>query len=52
MSIRIAVLDDSTNVSQRVADWRVLKDADIVVFNDTSKDDAAWQNRAPIRQLD
>ena len=45
MGIKVAVLDDSANVSQRVADWRVLNDADITVFTDTLKDESALIER-------
>ncbi|ASJ74168.1 D-2-hydroxyacid dehydrogenase family protein [Granulosicoccus antarcticus] len=36
-NLKIAVLDDSANASQRVADWSVLNDADVTVFTDTLK---------------
>ena len=36
--MQIAVLDDYANVSQKVADWSVLKGDDITVFNDTIAD--------------
>lgn len=45
MTIRIAVLDDSTNVSQRVADWSVLVEAEIVVFTDTLRTEATLIER-------
>ena len=36
--MKIAVLDDYANVSQDVADWSVLQDDEITVFNDTIVD--------------
>ena len=36
--MKIAVLDDYANVSQEVADWSVLKEDEITVFNDTIAD--------------
>lgn len=37
MNLKIAILDDSANASQRVADWSVLAGVDITVFTDTLK---------------
>ncbi len=45
MNIKIAILDDSANVSQRVADWSTLIGADIVVFTDTLKAEPALIER-------
>lgn len=43
--IKIAVLDDYANVSQQVADWSRLKEADFTVFNDTLTEPGALIER-------
>lgn len=43
--IKIAVLDDYANVSQSMADWSRLQQAEITVFNDTLADEAAVAER-------
>ncbi len=45
MGIKIAILDDSVNVSQRVADWSVLVDAETVGFTDTLNSEVALIER-------
>jgi phosphoglycerate dehydrogenase-like enzyme len=45
MALKIAVLDDYAHAALRVADWSSLDDAEITVFHDTLKDDAALVQR-------